>query len=232
MTWIYLSHVLGETTPLYGGMGAIRINPSRAMTRGDSSNNSELQFPAHAGTHVDAPRHFDPQGMTLDQYPPDYWVLKRPALLDVPCDPAQILDLGRIGAMLDAVPQDCDMLLLRTGAEAWRSANPNVYSTRGPGVAEDVALWLRTHRRIRMLGMDFISVSSFAHRELGRAAHRAFLGAGIGQAILLVEDMALAGLPGKMDALEEVWVVPLLHDDSDGAPVTVLARTRATGLGL
>lgn len=232
MTWIYLSHVLRETTPLYGGVGEIRINPSRSMGRGDSSNNSDLHFPAHAGTHVDAPRHFDPQGMTLDQYPPDYWLVKRPALLDVPCAPAQMIDMERMGTMLDAVPQDCDMLMLRTGAEVWRSTSPDVYSTQGPGVAADVAFWLRTHRRIKMLGMDFISASSFAHRELGRAAHRAFLGNGMGQPVLLVEDMALASLPGKMDAVDEVWVVPLLYDNSDGAPVTVMARTRATGLGL
>lgn len=232
MTWIYLSHVLRESTPLYGAVGEIRINPSRSMGRGDSSNNSDLHLPAHAGTHVDAPRHFDPQGMTLDQYPPGHWLVKCPALLDVPCEPAQVLDMERMGAMLQTVPHDCDMLLLRTGAEDWRNTNPDVYAKQGPGVAADVALWLRTHRRIKMLGMDFISLSSFAHRELGRAAHRAFLGEGGGQPILLVEDMALASLPGKIDALDEVWVVPMLHENSDGAPVTVMAKTRATGLGL
>lgn len=229
MTLIYLSHVLAESTPLYGGMGGIRINPSRSMVRGDSSNNSELQLPAHAGTHIDAPRHFDPQGMSLDWYTPDYWVVKRPMLLDLPCEPGEILDMGRMGTMLESVAQDCDMLLLRTGAEAWRNAEPDVYSRRGPGVAADVALWLRAHRSIKMLGMDFISISSFAHRETGRAAHRAFLGAGAGQPILLVEDMALAGLARRIDALEEAWVVPMLYAGADGAPATVFGRTRNSG---
>jgi kynurenine formamidase len=226
VTWIYLSHVLRESTPLYGGAGEIRINSSRSLTRGDSSNNSELMLPAHTGTHVDAPRHFDPQGMTLDQYPPDYWRAERPALVEIPSNPGQILSMERMGMALETVPQDCDMLLLRTGAEAWRSNDTDVYSKQGPGVAAEVALWLRAHRRIKMLGMDFISVSSFAHRELGREAHRAFLGSGKGSPILLVEDMALSALPCKMNALDEVWVVPMLYADSDGAPATVLARTR------
>lgn len=223
MTWIYLSHVLGETTPLYGGMGEIRINPSRSMTRGDSSNNSELHFPAHAGTHVDAPRHFDPQGMTLDQYPSDYWLLKRLALLDVPCKPAEMLSLERIGTMLESVPQDCDMLLFRTGAEAWRSAEPDVYSKRGPGVAADTAIWLRTNLKLKFLGLDFISASSFSHRDMGREVHRAFLApheSGTSP-ILLVEDMALQKL-GK--APLEAWIVPILYAAADGAPATILAQ--------
>ena len=98
MPWICLSHVLSETTPLYGGQGTIRIERPRSIAKGDSSNNSELGFPTHAGTHVDAPRHFDPRGMTLDQYPPDHWLARRPALLDLPGKPGEILDFRRIAA--------------------------------------------------------------------------------------------------------------------------------------
>lgn len=225
MTWIYLSHVLRETTPLYGGQGTIRIERPRSIAGGNSSNNSELSFPAHAGTHVDAPRHFDSQGMTLDQYPPDYWLARRPALLDVPSQPAEILDFRRIGALLETVPKDCDLLLLRTGAEAWRHREPETYAKQGACIAADVAHWLRNNLSLKFLGIDFISVSSFAHRAIGREAHRVFLRSHeSGSApILLVEDMALSRLD---EAPLEACIVPLLFSDADGAPVSVLARRR------
>ena len=223
MNWIYLSHILSETTPLYGGMGQVKIVRARSMSEGDSSNSSDLALSAHAGTHVDAPRHFDPAGVTLDTYPPNHWQAVRPWLLDVSSPPGGILDLTRIGAALETVPTECDMLLLRTGAEAWRTHDPKVYAEQGPGVAPDVADWLRRNRELKFLCMDFISVSSFAHREIGREAHQVFLGPhGVGSPpILLVEDMALSQLE---QAPRLVWIVPLRYTAADGAPVTVLAQ--------
>lgn len=223
MTWIYLSHVLRETTPLYGGAGEIRINPTRSMKRGDTSNNSDLHFPAHAGTHVDAPRHFDPEGMTLDRYPLEYWHAERPWLVDCAADAGELLGLARLGNDVEKIPEDCDLLLLRTGFERWRSRDPEAYSLRGPGLAHDVCDWLRRNRRLKMLGLDFISVSSFAHREEGRRAHRALLAAHDSGAepLLPVEDMALSRLA---TVPAELWIIPISFTEADGAPVTAIAR--------
>ncbi len=221
-TWLYLNHVLSETTPLYGGKGGVRIARVRSIVKGDTSNESELVLQAHSGTHMDAPRHFDAAGATLDSYAPDFWHATRPCLIEAPCEPGTVLDRSGLGTALDAVPKDCDLLLLRTGAERWRSAQPAVYAKQGPGVAPDVAHWLRRNRKLKFLGMDFISVSSFAHREIGRESHRAFLSPheSGNPPILLVEDMALARL---VRAPQLVWVVPLCYTEADGAPVTVLA---------
>lgn len=224
MSWLYLSHVLREGTPLYGGVGRVTIERVRSMAEGDSSNNSGLALPAHAGTHVDAPRHFDPSGAALDDYPPDFWQSSYPFLLEVPSQPKEIIDFSRLRAALETVPIECDLLLLRTGAEAWRSREPARYVEQGPGVAPDVAYWLRRNRRLKFLGMDFISVSSFAHRQIGRDAHQAFLGSlgeGAAAPILLVEDMALSRLER---APRGVWIVPMRYDAADGAPATVLAN--------
>lgn len=224
MGWIYLNHVLSETTPLYGGMGKVRIEAARAMARGDSSNSSLLAMPAHAGTHIDAPKHFDDTGMALDEFPAEFWHARSPELIDVECRPGELLTLARLGTQLNEVSVSCDMILLRTGAETWRRSDSSTYTQRGPGIGEDVAEWLRVHRSVKMLGMDCVSVSSFADREAGRRTHRAFLGAGKGRPICLVEDMALAVLPRGRTAVKEIWVVPLLFSGADGAPATVLGR--------
>jgi|TARA_B100000315_G_scaffold247539_1_gene276348 kynurenine formamidase len=44
-----------------------------------------------------------------------------------------------------------------------------------PGIDAEIGFWLRENRSIKMLGLDFISLSSYAHRKEGRRAHRAFL---------------------------------------------------------
>ncbi len=223
MSWIYLSHVLSNNTPLYGGNGQVKIERSRTINSGDSSNSSEISLPAHAGTHVDAPYHFDPDGTTLDGYMAEYWFNTKIWLIDVDSKPGEILNLSKIGPKLEMVPENCDLLLLRTGAESWRADNPKLYEKEGPGVGVDVALWLRKNRKLKFLGMDFISTSSFAHRELGREAHRAFLGAdmNIAPPIMLVEDMALSKLEHKPNS---VWIVPIRFSEADGAPVTVMAQ--------
>jgi kynurenine formamidase len=69
--------------------------------------------------------------------------------------------------------------------------------------------------------MDLISVSSYSNREEGRKAHHAFLNPDEGEIILLIEDM-------KLDTdgpFNKVIVAPLLIDNADGAPCTVLAYT-------
>lgn len=225
MSWIYLSHRLDQATPLYGG-GGVAIERIRRLDDGDTANASALRLPAHAGTHLDAPHHFDAEGKSLDDFPAGFWRCVRPWLIDCPAQPGEILGLARLGEALEAVPPETDLLLLRTGFEAWRDKDPQTYAARGPGLAPEIADWLRRRRQLKILGFDFISVSSFMHREAGRQAHRAFLCAhDSGSApILLLEDMALARMPGLP---AEVWVVPLRFERADGAPVTVLASVDA-----
>jgi arylformamidase len=41
----------------------------KRMSRGDTNNSSSVHASAHAGTHVDAPFHFVPDGMTIESIP-------------------------------------------------------------------------------------------------------------------------------------------------------------------
>ena len=38
----------------------------KRMSRGDTNNSSSIHASVHAGTHVDAPFHFVPDGMTIE----------------------------------------------------------------------------------------------------------------------------------------------------------------------
>jgi kynurenine formamidase len=66
--------------------------------------------------------------------------------------------------------------------------------------------------------MDFISLTAYQHRELGRTAHRAFLGGG--RPILLIEDMDVRQLSSQP---KSIICSPILLKGVDGAPVNIIA---------
>ncbi|MGA1597659.1 MAG: cyclase family protein [bacterium] len=227
---LYLSHCLAADTPRYGNSGALELKQTKCLQCGDTSNNTDLLFGAHTGTHIDAPLHFDPEGAPLESFPPEFWICEHPWLIEQEATPGEIIGLERWLSALERVPEDTDLLLVKTGFEQHR-AEPGASSTyifQNPGFAPEVGLWLRTHRKLRMIGFDFISLTSYTDRPLGRIAHRAFLaqnpeGASgpLADPILIVEDMHLADLTAVP---KRVIVAPLRYTSADGAPVTVLAE--------
>lgn len=217
---IFLSHDLNSETPTYGNTGIFENEIVRSIEAGDTCNNRRLTFDAHLGTHVDTPLHFDDRGRSITDFDSDYWVSNQVALIDVSVDPNHlILGMDELRELLMYLPPETDFLLLRTGYESVRGTDK--YVLRGPGLGPDVGIWLRTHTEVRFIGFDFISLTSYTNRLLGRTAHLAFLGTnGPGQPILIVEDMHLLHLDRAPDC---IIVAPLRVRGIDGAPVTVFA---------
>ena len=109
-----------------------------------------------------------------------------------------------------------DLILIRTGYEKFRGTNR--YTLTPPGLSSKTAEFLRTHYpKLRCIGMDLISISSYSDREEGRKAHHAYLNPDTGNPVLIIEDMKLSSI----NYLKKVIVAPLLVDEADGAPCTV-----------
>jgi arylformamidase len=228
---IYLNHVLSEISPLYGDNGKIDLKRVRKITQGNSSNNTELSFAAHSGTHIDAPRHFDAEGRCLGDYSAEFWHCKIPFLIKKTIKKDEIICLEQWRSELDKIPSETDLLLIKTGFERFRESDilkrDKTYIFHGPGIAPEVGTWLRKNRKLKMIGFDFISLTSYQNKELGRLAHRAFLFTDKeplvhAEPILIIEDMKLQDL---QKSPHNVIVVPLLYEKADGSPVTVLAET-------
>lgn len=222
--WIYLSYTLTEQTQLYGNSGKLEFQRLKQIKNGDSSNNTELNFPAHSGTHLDAPYHFDGNGKSLDDYTADNWVFDYPWLISLPTQNVTIFDLLLLEHELETIPLATDLLLIKTGYSSFRNSTDSreqeKYIFYGPGISPEIGIWLRKFRNIRAIGFDFISLTSYQHRELGRKAHQSFLGDGEGQPILIIEDMDLKPLKTKP---KQVFALPLLYENADGAPTTIIA---------
>ncbi len=229
MSLRYLSHVLGPDTPRYGNAGLFDLKRVRCLDCGDTSNNTDLSLGAHTGTHIDAPLHFDASGRSLESYPAEFWCCSNPWLIRKAAAPGEILSLENWQPELEQIPEETDLLLVQTGFEQFRTDPPEAsrYIFEGPGFSPEIGLWLRTHRHLKMIGFDFISLTSYTNRPLGRLAHRAFLAeapdgasAKLADPILIIEDMHLASLT---QAPQTVWVAPVRYAQADGAPVTVFA---------
>jgi len=215
--WIWLSHPLAPDTPAYGGGEGLALHCSKSIVSGDSCNTAKLVLSNHLGSHVDAPRHFYSEGQAVDTYAPDEWVFSSPSLIDIPLNTPELITPAHLSVALPEASYDTDLLLIRTGFEAWRGDRR--FWEAAPGLHPDLADWLRIRfPRLRAIGVDCISVSSFQHREAGRIAHKALLGAGW----RLFEDLTLAKIPVKR--MRSVIALPLRISDIDGAPCTIIAE--------
>ena len=215
----YLSYSLSEKTPLYGNGKGIHFSSDKKMSKGDSCNTMNLSFLNHSGTHIDFPYHFNPDGKTINDYPADYWQFTQVELINLS---GSVNDRQIIVPDIFPKPINCeaDLVLIKTGYEKYRGTNR--YTLTPPGLSADLAPYFREkYPKLRCVGMDLISVSSYSNREEGRKAHHAFLNPDKSEPILLIEDMNL-NVDGPFNT---VIVAPLLIDNADGAPCTVLAFT-------
>lgn len=222
MKKIFLSYVLSETTPGYGGSESFVVERVKSISCGDSCNQVKFSMSNHLGTHIDFPSHFDQHGQNVESYFAADFFFEKPFLLNVSADQNTMIDLG---AFLESVPDDADFLIIKTGFCKKRSEE--VYWKNNPGITPESAQALRILRpKIRAIGFDFISLTSFQNRALGRIAHRAFLGGDVSlksevaKPIWIVEDMDLNQLNSSPSSL---LVAPLRCEKFDGAPVTVIA---------
>ena len=208
---LILSHIINKHTPLYAGEKSVLIKEERSIKNGDSCNKSYCSFSAHTGTHLDVPRHFLNKGRAISDLSAKEFIFRRIFLAEL-----KNVMAGDIIKGNDLIHiKDCELLLIKTGFE--KNRGEDLYWKNSPALDASLALWLKNNcPSIKAVGVDFISISNLRNRELGRQAHKAFLGNGI----LLIEDMKLKGLKGAPDS---VIIAPLLLEGAEAAPCTVFA---------
>lgn len=212
---IYLSYFLDSDTPLYGGEKGIKVMPERSIAKGDTANTKRITLHNHSGTHIDFPNHFFENGKRSHQYPADFWIFNSPYLLVVDAAENDLVLLS--DEQLNNIPLETDFLILKTGFGKYRTEEK--YWMNNPGLHPDLAEQLRARcKYLRVIGGDYVSITSYQNRETGRVAHRNFLGGD--NPILLVEDMDLSQLTSSPARLV---CSPLMAHDVDGVPVTIIA---------
>jgi kynurenine formamidase len=219
---VRLSHRLDDSQPNWPGAPGLRLEPQHRMDCGDIANTHLLTIYSHYGSHVDLPYHFIPGGARMASYDVDDFVFTAPLLLTLPLGDEQLVTAEMIYAERGRVERP-DLVLIRSGFEAHRGDRAR-YVQHGPGFSEAAARAIRSQwPTARAIGVDWLSLCAVAHVEDGVGAHRSLLGPDAeGRSVLIFEDLHLAALGGRLP--RRVWAMPLLVDQLDGAPCTVVAE--------
>lgn len=213
---LFLSYYINEQTPLYGGEKAILVEKRSEISKGASSNTKYLKLPNHSGTHIDFPNHFSDEGKIINDYPASFWKFKKVHVISYAAKHDEIIDEALVKNY--DIPVDTEFLIINTSFGSFREET--AYWNNNPGLSPNLATPLKTRcPNLKAVGFDFISVSSYQNRLLGREAHKAFL---LANDILLIEDMKLDEVHNK--TLKSVTALPLLVDKIDGGPISIIAE--------
>lgn len=150
---------------VYPGDPEPRLQLLQSTDRGDLYNLTAFSMCAHNGTHLDAPRHFLPEGETVGQLD-----------LSKTVGPAAVLDwTGPIGA------KDAEALL-------GRLAGLRKLLLRGDSLVTEAAAEVFAAAKLDLIGVESQSVGP---EDAPMAVHKLLLGAGT----LLLEGLRLQAVP-------------------------------------
>jgi arylformamidase len=197
-----ISLTLRARMPIYPGEATPLLEPTSQMERGDSYNVSRLTISTHTGTHIDAPRHFLPDGASVDQIPVD--VLVGPALV-VEMAVDQEITAAELEAA--AIPPGTERLLFKTRNS--RLLEDEDFRRDFVYLTLDAAHWL-VERGIRLAAIDYLSVERMDAQP--NVVHQTLLRVGV----VVVEGADLRQVaPGPY----LLACLPLKIEGADGSPV-------------
>jgi arylformamidase len=210
MAFIDITRPLHPGLAVWPGDTPMSVRQILCLKDGDSVNLGTLTMSLHAGTHVDAPRHFtdigDSSDIFAEQLSPELFC--GPALLvhvqDAACRPITVEDLAAVKQ--HRLPR----LLIRT--DGWPLDAP--FPEAIPTLAPDVPLFLK-ECGVRLLGLDVPSVDAIDSKTLD--IHHALHAA----EITFIESLTLADAAG---GVYELIALPLPIKGADAAPVRALLK--------
>jgi len=213
----FLSYILNNQTPTYGNRNSFLIEKKSDMLQGDVANDSSISTTVHIGTHIDMPYHFHQDGQTIEMFDDDFWLFQKVLFIEV--EPQSLIIKDELIVALEKYSDiGYEIIIVKTGICNQREVD--TFWQENYGFHPDLYDYIvQKYPSIRVLGFDSISVSSFAHRMVGREAHKRFLNPK--KPILLLEDMDLRGI-NVQTVFEKLVIAPLRIEKCDGLPCTII----------
>ncbi len=201
-----ISPRLGPRTLAWPTDPPVVFEPFKSLAAGGSSNVTKLTLGTHAGSHVDAPRHFFDDGRSVDELPLDV-LIGKVSVLEVPGD---IIDQSAVAAA--GFRSGTERVLFKTrNSELWSEA---AFRRDFIGIAAPAADFL-VRAGIKLVGIDYLSIE--AEHGGGAPAHELFLDNGV----VILESIDLSAVPAGE---YEIFCLPLRLAGLDGAPARVVLR--------
>jgi arylformamidase len=181
----------------------------KRMSRGDANNSSSIHTSVHAGTHVDAPFHFVPNGITIESLPLETFIGPARVCAVEPRRRITATDVAK------AELQGETRVLFKT-----RNSNllkKGVYDPSFAPFSVDGADAL-VKLGVKLVGLDYLSAAA-ADEQV--PVHLAFLNHGV----ILLEGIDLSDVPAGR---YELFCPPVKLAGSDGAPCRAVLRELAS----
>ena len=188
------SRYIDITVPVFPGMQTWPGDPRVQFSEGPVAR---IEFGAHTGTHVDAPKHYLPHGRSVEQLD-----------LNALCGPCEVLDVSGM---------DCDAMSLALE----RCHRPRVLLKRAGGsdgaTLSPEAAAIVSGKGICLIGTESMSIEAL---DGDGSIHKSLLEHGI----VILETVTLRYVePGDYD----LFALPLPLVGLDGAPCRAVLRTLA-----
>jgi arylformamidase len=180
----------------------------KRMSRGDANNSSSVHTSVHAGTHVDAPFHFVPEGVTIESLPLETFIGPARVCAAEPGSHITAADVSKAGLQGETrvLFKTRNSMLLKKGVYDPSFAP---FSVDGAKALVDLG--------VKLVGLDYLSAAG-ADEQV--PVHRAFLDRGV----VLLEGIDLSDIPpGRY----ELFCPPVKLAGSDGAPCRAVLRELA-----
>lgn len=199
---------VNDALPIWTGSPGHSRRVLLSRAKGDDANATEITMDVHCGTHIDAPRHFADDGITVEAISLDRL---NGAVFVAQIGPA--LDIGPDDLSAAGIPDGAKRVLLRTSNSAISDLYSTPFRTDYAALSPAGGEWVRD-RGIDVVGIDYLSIQRFHDPP---DAHVTILSAGM----VIVEGLRLTHVtPGWHDMI----CMPVLLDGAEAAPARVALR--------
>ncbi|HJF33156.1 MAG TPA: arylformamidase [Sporosarcina psychrophila] len=207
--WIDISQPLQNNIAEWPGDTPFSYEVAYTKAETGSVNIGKLSTSTHMGTHIDAPFHFDDNGMKVLDLPIDLYIGR-----------ARVVDVSGKESVGRADLEEIDFggaerILLKTGSRP----DPDVFPENFTYLCADIGPFLK-ERGVRLIGVDSPSVDPETSKTV--EAHHSLND----NDVLILENIVLSEVePGDY----ELIALPLPLKDGDGSPVRAVVRSLEGG---
>lgn len=206
------SRIIDISLPLKEPMRGFSKSVARTIDK-DGWNATELKIYSHAGTHMDAPLHFDINSKTIDQIRPDRFMSDCHIIRIPDIEPCGLLTPDCLGEASAKIKKG-QSVIFNTGWSRFHN-DPEMYRDKLPRISGDLAVWL-AEKEVNLVGVEPPSVADVNKLEELQEIHRILLEADI----LILEG--LTNLESVKTDFAKLIALPLKIEGGDGAPVRAI----------
>jgi arylformamidase len=207
MTIYDITLTITPDLPVWPGDLKVKLERVKKMEEGSRDNLSQMAMGVHTGTHVDAPFHFIPEGIKIDELPLE--TLTGPVQVVVLPDSVNLITADIVNTA-GITPHTTRVLFKTRNSKRWEDGSKE-FDTKFVAVSPDGAEAL-VAMGMKLVGVDYLSVSPFNDSV---PTHRALLGAGV----ICLEGANLSKVPAGEYTL---YCLPMKLGATEGAPARVI----------